>query len=135
MERLAGRYSYLERARLLPLPSKDGITIVVELSHPEWAVACLQLLLLHSGTPVRIIAVCMNADFSLEALSEQFSSEQSITFVPYENGNYMPNETLAQVETTFVVLLEDSIMVSPGWLNELIWPALEDTSVMVIAPF
>lgn len=134
VERLAGRYSYLERARLLPLPSKDGITIVVELSHPEWAATCLQLLLQHSGAPLQIVAVSMDATFPLSLLSSQFTSEQPIIFVPYEEGYYMTNQALAYMETSFAVLLEDSIMVSPGWLSELMWPALEDNLVMVAAP-
>lgn len=49
LERLAGRYSYLEREGLLPLPVIDGITIVVELRCAAWAEECLRLLLLHSG--------------------------------------------------------------------------------------
>lgn len=113
VERLAGRYGFLERTGLLPLPSKDGLTLVVELSHMECAAACLPLLLLHSGESVRIIAVAMTPDFPMETLAEQFSPEQSILFLPYEKEEYMPNKALAQIETSFAVLLEDSIMVSP----------------------
>ncbi|MEK5181817.1 hypothetical protein [Paenibacillus odorifer] len=134
VERLAGRYGFLERTGLLPLPSIDGITLVVELSRPDCAAACLPLLLLHSGESVRIIAVAMTPDFPMETLAGQFSQEQSILFVPYEKEEYMPNQALAQIETSFAVLLEDSTMVSPGWLNELLWVPFDDASVKVVAP-
>lgn len=134
MKRLAERYSYLERIELLPLPSKDGITIVVELSHPEWAATCLQLLLRNSSAPLQIIAVSMDAAFPLPLLASQFTTEQPLIFVPYEEGHYMTNRALGYIETSLAVLLEDSIMVSPGWLNELMWSVLENNSVRVAAP-
>jgi len=134
VERLAGRYSFLERAGLLPLPSNDGISIVVELSRMECATVCLPLLLLHSGETVRIIAVSMTPDFPIEVLARQFSPEEPVLFLPYEKDEYMPNLALAHIETTFAVLLEDSIMVSPGWLSELMWAPFDDASVRVVAP-
>ncbi|AIQ25954.1 hypothetical protein NSQ90_25490 [Paenibacillus sp. FSL H7-0737] len=134
MERLAGRYGFLERAGLLPLPSEDGISIVVELSRMECARVCLPLLLRHSGVAVRIIAVSMTPDFPMEVLARQFSPEEPVLFLPYEKVEYMPNLALAHIETTFAVLLEDSIMVSPGWLSELMWASFDDASVRVIAP-
>jgi hypothetical protein len=134
VERLAGRYGFLERAGLLPLPSKDGISIVVELSRMECATVCLPLLLLHSGAAVRIIAVSMTPDFPIEVLAGQFSPEEPVIFLPYEREVYMPNLALAHIETTFAVLLEDSIMVSPGWLSELMWAPFDDASVNVVAP-
>ncbi|WHY18691.1 hypothetical protein QNH28_25040 [Paenibacillus sp. G2S3] len=134
VERLAGRYSSLERAGLLPLPSNDGISIVVELSRMECATVCLPLLLLHSGATVRIIAVSMTPNFPIEVLARQFSPEEPVLFLPYEKEEYMPNLALAHIETTFAVLLEDSIMVSPGWLSELMWVSFDDASVRVVAP-
>jgi hypothetical protein len=62
-ERLAGRYSYLEREGLLPLPVQGGVTLVIELRHAQWSAECLRLLLRHSGSSVRLIAVPMTADF------------------------------------------------------------------------
>lgn len=134
VERLAGRYGFLERAGLLPLPSKDGISIVVELNRMECATVCLPLLLLHSGAGVRIIAVSMTPDFPIEVLAGQFSPEEPVIFLPYEKDEYMPNQALAHIETSFAVLLEDSIMVSPGWLSELMWAPFDDASVRVVAP-
>ncbi|KTD84912.1 hypothetical protein [Paenibacillus etheri] len=134
LERLAGRYGFLERAGLLPLPSHDGISIVVELSRMECATVCLPLLLLHSGADVRIIAVSMTPDFPMEVLAGQFSPEEPVIFLPYEKEEYMPNLALAHIETSFAVLLEDSIMVSPGWLCELMWTPFDDASVKVVAP-
>ncbi|WP_375103966.1 glycosyltransferase family 2 protein [Paenibacillus sp. RS8] len=134
VERLAGRYGFLERAGLLPLPSHDGISIVVELSRMECATVCLPLLLLHSGADVRIIAVSMTPDFPMEVLAGQFSPEEPVIFLPYEKEEYMPNLALAHIETDFAVLVEDSIMVSPGWLSELLWTHFDDASVRVIAP-
>jgi hypothetical protein len=134
LERLAGRYGFLERAGLLPLPSHDGISIVVELSRMECATVCLPLLLLHSGADVRIIAVSMTPDFPMEGLAGQFSPEEPVIFLPYEKEEYMPNLALAHIETSFAVLLEDSIMVSPGWLSELMWTPFDDASVRVVAP-
>lgn len=134
VERLAGRYGFLERAGLLPLPSHDGISIVVELSRMECATVCLPLLLLHSGADVRIIAVSMTPDFPMEVLAGQFSPEEPVIFLPYEKEEYMPNLALAHIETDFAVLVEDSMMVSPGWLSELMWTHFDDASVRVIAP-
>ncbi|WP_339318960.1 hypothetical protein [Paenibacillus sp. FSL R10-2734] len=134
VERLAGRYGFLERTGLLPLPSKDGITIVVELSRLECATVCLPLLLLHSGTAVRIIAVSMTPDFPTEVLARQLSPEEPVILLPYVKDEYMPNQALVHIETTFAVLLEDSIMVSPGWLSELMWASFDDPSVRVVAP-
>lgn len=134
LNRLAGRYSYLEREGLLPLPVKDGITIVVELDHMEWAAECLRLLLLHSGAAVRVIGVAMKEEFPLELLSEQFSAQCEVSFLPYENGNYRINEALAAAGTSFVVLLEDTVMVTPGWLSGLLWPAIDDPAVGAVAP-
>lgn len=134
VERLAGRYSFLERAGLLPLPSDDGISIVVELSRMECATVCLPLLLRHSGATVHIIAVSMTPDFPIEVLARQFSLEEPVLFLPYEKEEYMPNLALAHIGTTFAVLLEDSIMVSPGWLSELMWAPFDDASVRVVAP-
>jgi hypothetical protein len=134
VERLAGRYGFLERSGLLPLPSKDGITIVVELSRLECATACLTMLLLYSGTPLHIIAVSMNSAFPLAELAGQFSPEQPVIFLPYEQGEYMPNQALSHIETSYAVLLEDSIMISSGWLSELMWVIFDDASVSVVAP-
>lgn len=134
LNRLAGRYSYLEREGLLPLPVKDGITIVVELAHTEWAAECLKLLLLHSGAAARIIGVAVKEDFPLEVLSDQFSAQPAVSVLPYVSGNYRINEALAAAGTSFVVLLEDTVMVSPGWLGELLWPAVDDPAVGVVAP-
>lgn len=133
-ERLAGRYSYLEREGLLPLPAKDGVTIVVELAHREWAEECLNRLLLHSGPAVRLIGVAMREDFSLQPLLERFSAEAGLSFLPYERGNYRINEALADARTSFVVLLEDRVLVTAGWLDELLWPAIDDPATGVIAP-
>ncbi|MNB88887.1 hypothetical protein D3C75_359070 [compost metagenome] len=133
-ERLAGRYSYLEREGLLPLPAKDGVTIVVELAHKEWAEECLKRLLLYSGPAVRLTGVVMKEDFPLEPLLKQFSAETELSFLPYERGNYRTNEALADARTSFVVLVEDRVMVTPGWLGELLWPAIDDPAVFVTAP-
>ncbi|MEK5239587.1 hypothetical protein NST99_28310 [Paenibacillus sp. FSL L8-0470] len=134
LERLAGRYSYLEREGLLPLPVIDGITIVVELRCAAWAEECLRLLLLHSGPGVRVIGVPLEEDFALLPLSEQFSGEHAVSFLPYRNGEYRVNEALAYAETLFVVLLQDSVMVTAGWLADLLWPAIDDPVVGVVAP-
>ncbi|AIQ60761.1 hypothetical protein [Paenibacillus borealis] len=133
-ERLAGRYSYLEREGLLPLPVQGGVTLVVELRHAQWSAECLRLLLQHSGSSVRLIAVPMTAEFPLQPLSEQFSGEPSLVFLPFAAGNYRVNEALAYAETSFVVLLEDTVMVSPGWLGNLLWPPIDDPVVGVVAP-
>lgn len=126
LERLAGRYSYLEREGLLPLPVIDGITIVVELRCAAWSAECLRLLLLHSGPGVRVIGVPLEEDFALQPLSEQFSGEHAVSFLPYRNGEFRVNEALAYAETSFVVLLQDSVMVTAGWLADLLWPAIDD---------
>lgn len=44
------------------------------------------------------------------------------------------NEALAYAETLFVVLLQDSVMVTAGWLADLLWPAIDDPVVGVVAP-
>ncbi|MBW4085580.1 hypothetical protein [Paenibacillus sp. S150] len=131
MERLAGRYRYLEREGLLPLPVKDGVTLVVELRHAEWAAECLNLLLQHSGAPITLIGVAMDEDFPLPPLAEAFSG---VTFIPYEPRNYGVNKALAYAGSSFVALLEDNVMVSSGWLGNLLWPFIDDPSVRVIAP-
>lgn len=133
-ERLAGRYSYLEREGLLPLPAKDGVTIVVELAHEEWAEECLKRLLLHSGPAVRVIGVAVQEDFALQPLVEQFSAEAGLSLLPYERGSYRTNEALADARTSFVVLLEDSVMVTAGWLGELLWPVIDEPGTEVVAP-
>ncbi|MBY0013147.1 hypothetical protein [Paenibacillus typhae] len=133
-ERLAGRYSYLEREGLLPLPAKDGVTIVVELAHREWAEECLSRLLVHSGPAIRLIGVAMKEDFPLQPLLERFSAEARLSFLPYERGNYRINEALADALTSFIVLLEDRVLVTAGWLDELLWPAIDDPATGAIAP-
>ncbi|OMF88506.1 hypothetical protein [Paenibacillus sp. FSL R7-0337] len=133
-ERLAARYSYLEREGLLPQPVQGGITLVVELRHAPWSAECLRLLLQHSGPAVRVTAVAMTADFPLQALSEQFSGEAGMRFLPYSEGEYRVNEALAYAETSFAVLLEDCVMVAPGWLGNLLWPPIDDPAVLVVAP-
>ncbi|KHL92600.1 hypothetical protein QW71_28075 [Paenibacillus sp. IHB B 3415] len=133
-ERLAGRYSYLEREGLLPLPVQGGVTLVVELRHTQWSAECLRLLLRHSGSSARLIAVPMTAEFPLQWLSEQFSGEPNLVFLPFAAGNYRVNEALAYAETSFAVLLEDRVMVSPGWLGNLLWPPIDDPAVGVVAP-
>ncbi|MEK4326356.1 hypothetical protein MKZ24_10190 [Paenibacillus sp. FSL R7-0297] len=85
-ERLAGRYSYLEREGLLPLPVQGGVTLVVELRHAQWSAECLRLLLRHSGSSVRLIAVPMTAEFPLQWLSEQFSGRRIWYFSPLPPG-------------------------------------------------
>lgn len=134
LERLAGRYSYLEREGLLPLPVKDGVTIVCELRHAEWAEECLRLLLLHSGSAVRVIAVPMEDESALVGLSEQFAAETAVSFLPYGGKGNEVNEALAYAETSFVILLEDSVMVTAGWLSDLLWPFIDDPAVGVVAP-
>ncbi|WNS43215.1 hypothetical protein [Paenibacillus sp. MMS20-IR301] len=134
-ERLAGRYSYLEREGLLPLPVQGGITLVVELRHAGWSAECLRLLLQHSGPSVRLIAVPVTADFPLQSLSEQFAGEPGLLFLPFTGDHYRVNEALAFAETSFVVLLEDCVMVSPGWLGNLLWPPVDDPAVGVVAPY
>ncbi|OMF84395.1 hypothetical protein [Paenibacillus sp. FSL R7-0273] len=133
-ERLAGRYSYLEREGLLPLPAKDGVTIVVELAHKEWAEECLNRLMQHSGPAVRLTGVVMEEDFPLQPLLELFSAEQELSFLPYERGNYRINEALAEARTSFVVLVEDRVMVTEGWLGELLWPSVDDPATFAAAP-
>lgn len=132
--RLAGRYSYLEREGLLPLPVQGGVTLVVELRHAQWSAECLRLLLQHSGSAARLIAVPMTADYPLQPLSEQFSGEPNLVFLPFTGGDYRVNEALAYAETSFVVLLEDNVIVSPGWLANLLWPPIDDPAVGVVAP-
>lgn len=134
VERLAGRYQFLERNRLLPMPSTDGITLIVELSRLDCASVCLSLLLRHSGEQVRIIAVAMTSVISVEALASQFAQEQAVMFLSYKTGEYMPNYALAFIETPFAVLLEDSVMVSPGWLVELLWIPFDDVTAKIVAP-
>lgn len=133
-ERLAGRYRYLEREGLLPLPVQGGVTLVVELRHAQWSVECLRLLLQHSGSAARLTAVPMTADFPVQTLSEQFSGEPNLVFLPFTAGDYRVNEALGYAETSFVVLLEDSVMVTPGWLGNLLWPPIDDAAVGVVAP-
>ncbi len=130
-ERLAGRYSYLEREGLLPLPVQDGITVVVELRYAGWAGECLNLLQQHSGPSVSLIGVAMDKDFPLKPLAETFPGA---TFIPYDSGNYGVNEALAYALTSFVVLIEDSVMVTPCWVGNLLWPFIDDPSVQVVAP-
>lgn len=135
LERLAGRYSYLERKGLLPLPLKDGIAIVCELHHAEWAEECLRLLLLHSGSDVRIIAVPVEEQFAAVLLSERFAEEgPAVSFLPYGSKGDGVNKALAHAETSIVVLLEDSVMVTEGWLGDLLWPFVDDPAVGVVAP-
>ncbi|CQR58096.1 glycosyltransferase family protein [Paenibacillus riograndensis] len=130
-ERLAGRYSYLEREGLLPLPVQDGITVVVELRYAAWAWECLNLLQQHSGASISLIGVAMDTDFPLQPLTEAFPGA---AFIPYEPGKYGVNEALAYAGTSFVALLEDRVMVTPGWVGNLLWPFIDDPSVQVAAP-
>lgn len=132
--RLAARYSYLEREGLLPLPVQGGITLVVELRHAPWSAECLRLLLQYSGPSVRVVAVAMTADFPLTPLSEQFSGEAGMRFLPFTDGEYRVNEALAYAETSFVMLLEDCVMVAPGWIGNLLWPPIDDPTALVVAP-
>lgn len=134
VKRLAARYSYLEREGMLPLPLKDRVTIVVELRHAEWATECIRLLLLHSGPRITIVAVPMNGEFPLHQLSEEFAEEAALSFLPYEDGNYRVNEALANAGTTYIALVEDSVMVTAGWLGGLLWPHIDDPDVQVVAP-
>ncbi|OKP70614.1 hypothetical protein A3842_24555 [Paenibacillus sp. P3E] len=131
IERLAGRYRYLEQEGLLPLPVKDGVTLVVLLRHAGWAAECLNLLHQHSGASVTLIGVAMNRDFPLPPLAEAFPG---VTCIPYESGNDGVNEALAYAGTPYVALIEDTVMVSPGWIGHLLWPSIDVPAVQVIAP-
>ncbi|KWX88652.1 hypothetical protein AMQ83_05425 [Paenibacillus riograndensis] len=130
-ERLAGRYSYLEREGLLPLPVQDGITVVVEVRYAAWAGECLNLLQQHSGALISLMGVAMDTDFPLKPLAEALPGA---AFIPYEPGKYGVNEALAYAGTSFVALLEDRVMVTPGWVGSLLWPFIDDPSVQVAAP-
>ncbi|SEU20253.1 hypothetical protein [Paenibacillus sp. NFR01] len=131
--RLAKRYRYLEREGMLPLPAKDGITVVVELRHAQWAAEALRLLLLHSQPRIKVVAVSMEAAFPLAAVTEAFGDERALRFIPFERG-FGLNAALAAAETSYVLLLEDRVMVHPGWLDALLWPLIDDPGVALAAP-
>lgn len=131
--RLAKRYRYLEREGLLPLPAKNGITVVVELRHARWAAEALRLLLLHSGPWIKVVAVSMETAFPIAAVAEAFGDEPALRFIPFEHGRGL-NAAFAAAETSYVLLLEDRVMVHPGWLDALLWPLIDDPGVALAAP-
>ncbi|OAB37904.1 hypothetical protein [Paenibacillus glacialis] len=131
-ETLSKRFAHLDQQGLINFPSIDKVTIILEMTDPAWAVPSIQLLLLHSEHPIRIIALPGSLEFP--PIQQYFEKEAPIEFWSYEAGIDPVNQALGTIETTFAVLMEDRIMVTPRWLSSLIWPCLDEERVMVVSP-
>ncbi|MEC0094282.1 glycosyltransferase [Paenibacillus macquariensis] len=131
-EHLAKRFTHLDHIGLIGLPSIDKVTIILEMTDPVWAVHSIQLLLLHSEHPIRIIALPGSLEFP--SIQQYFAKEEPIEFWPYEAGIDRVNQAFVTIETPFVVLMEDRIMVTPRWLSSLIWPCMDEERVMIVSP-
>jgi len=132
LHQLAGRFSQLSRLGMLPFPNREGVTIIVKITNPQWAAACLRLLLLHSEPSAQIIAVPERRD--LPSLRHLFSEDDPIAFMPYEPGVDLAGKALSEAATPFAALLEDRVLVTPHWLSRLIWPFYDDDNVMIASP-
>lgn len=131
-DQLLKRFTHLDQKGLIAFPSIERSTIIVEMTDPEWAVPSLKLLLLHTEYPIRIIALPGRMDFP--SIQHHFEKEESIEFWPYEAGIDRVNQALHSIATPFAVLMEDRIMVTPRWLSGLIWPCIDDESVVIVSP-
>lgn len=132
LRRLAKRFSHLSSSGMIPFPDREGLTIIVKITNPQWAIVCLRLLLLHCDSLTQIVAV--PGKYDLPSIHHLFTKDDPITFWQYESGVDLINKALSEVSTPFAALLEDRVLVTPQWLSRLIWPFYDDESVMIASP-
>lgn len=125
-----------------PVEHIGGLSVVVLCSRPDWTFACIRAIVRNSSVPIEIYVI-PRVGAAHTALFECYDIIQSqmpkdwafFVHVPQpQPGIDLLNVTLQHIETDFVAILEDRIFVPSYWIESLVWPLLDDESIMVSAP-
>jgi GT2 family glycosyltransferase len=117
--------------------TEEKVTIVV-VPRERFSCACRSLESIYEYTdiPFKLIYVDGNSPAKIQqALREQAQAKnfQIIRTDYYLSPNQARNLGLAQVQTKYVVFIDNDVIVSPGWLNALVECA-EETNATIVGP-
>ncbi len=114
----------------------DITIIVVPRERFSCSKQALETIYEHTDLPFCLIYVDGGSPPQVKKYLEQYSSEKGFKLIRNESYLY-PNQArnigLAEVDTKYVVLIDNDVVVSPGWLSELV-KCSEDTNASVVGP-
>jgi hypothetical protein len=115
-------------------PSATIVFVIRERLSPT--LACLQHLLCTTSGPYKLICVDGGAPASISGPLRELAARHGFTLIRSENylsPNESRNLALAQVQTRYVVFVDNDVKVSPDWLDPLVRCA-EETGAWLVAP-
>jgi GT2 family glycosyltransferase len=90
----------------------------------------------HTQIPFNLIYVDGNSPAHIQQYLEAQAKKQGFTLVRQErylSPNQARNLVLNQVKTSYVVFIDNDVLVTPGWLEKLIQCA-EETGALIVSP-
>ena len=118
-------------------PTDTQVTIVVV---PRERFSCtresLESIYKYTEIPFKLVYVDGNSPKQVQQYLQKTAQEQEFQIIRtdyYLTPNHARNLGLAQVDTKYVVFLDNDVVVSSGWLNHLVKCA-EETEAAVVGP-
>ena len=118
-------------------PTDTQVTIVVV---PRERFSCtresLESIYQYTEIPFKLVYVDGNSPKQVQQYLQKTAQEQEFQIIRtdyYLTPNHARNLGLAQVDTKYVVFLDNDVVVSSGWLNHLVKCA-EETEAAVVGP-
>lgn len=118
---------------------KDNYSVTLVVTPRErfsCAQTSLESIYQHTKTPFKLIYVDGNSPQKICRYLQQQAREKNFYHLRknyYLSPNHARNLGLELVETKYVVFIDNDVIVSPGWLSQLI-DCAEATSAMVVGP-
>jgi len=117
--------------------SKPQVTIVVSPRERfSCAQASLESIYEHTRTPFNLIYVDGGSPAKIKRYLEEQAIEKQFQLIRtehYLSPNKARNLGLAQVNSEYVVFIDNDVVVTPGWLQQLI-KCVEETKATVVSP-
>lgn len=124
-----------ETEQLLRLRNLGKVEIILLSTAPHLTSNCVQ----------QIIDCTVYAEFDItilplhhmrsSVLSSVVSKGKSIRIFSSPPGIDRINAALSEIDAPFLLVLYDWIIVAPYWLNQLLWPFIEENDMMITQPF
>lgn len=123
-----------------PLSAGETVAIVLRSTRLQWTAACLDSIerCITQPVEVNIVPDGQHID-NLSEILERYRYKPEGTFdirifSPIA-GVDLYNYALSQVRASILVMIDDSVMVTPDWLTRLLWPFYDDPTLGITGAY
>ncbi|HVS81617.1 MAG TPA: glycosyltransferase [Pyrinomonadaceae bacterium] len=118
------------------MSNTDVTIVVVPRERFSYTAPSLESIYAHTPFPLQLVYVDGGSPRRVARYLRDQARAKGFTLIrtdPYLSPNEARNLALAQVKTTYVVFIDNDVLVSPGWLDALVECA-EETGAWIVGP-